>query len=217
MTESAWFSLTKIQPLISHASQFKNERRMTLFGCACCRCAHDWELPLLESKAIKATERFVDGEITRRTWVKHGRMLEAEDGGWSQTATEWDCDFRDAVIQLFYGAALWQVPHTLIRGVERVSSEEYTEAFEVKLCSALRDIFGNPFRPVKFDKRWLTDTALSLAGQMYESRDLGAMPILADALQDAGCEDVQILNHCRDATQLHFRGCWVVDLVLGKA
>ena len=51
---------------------------------------------------------------------------------------------------------------------------------------------------------------------MYEARDFGAMPILADALQDAGCEDAAILDHCRDANGVHVRGCWVVDLVLGK-
>ena len=50
---------------------------------------------------------------------------------------------------------------------------------------------------------------------MYESRDFSAMPILADALQDAGCDNDDILNHCRDPVR-HVRGCWVVDLVLGK-
>jgi hypothetical protein len=51
---------------------------------------------------------------------------------------------------------------------------------------------------------------------MYESRDFSAMPILADALQDAGCDSDAILAHCRDVKQVHVRGCWVVDLVLGK-
>jgi hypothetical protein len=51
---------------------------------------------------------------------------------------------------------------------------------------------------------------------MYDSREFGAMPILADALQDAGCEDEQVLMHCRDATAAHVRGCCVCDLVLGK-
>jgi hypothetical protein len=79
----------------------------------------------------------------------------------------------------------------------------------------LRDIFGNPFRPVAFDPAWRTDTAVSLAKQMYESRDFGVMPILADALQDAGCDSDDVLGHCRGAGP-HVRGCWVVDLVLGK-
>ncbi|MBM3979410.1 MAG: hypothetical protein FJ304_03850 [Planctomycetes bacterium] len=81
----------------------------------------------------------------------------------------------------------------------------------------LRDIFGNPFRPVAFAPEWRTDTAIALARTMYEAREFSAMPILADALQDAGCDSDDILNHCRDARATHVRGCWVVDLVLGKA
>ncbi len=80
----------------------------------------------------------------------------------------------------------------------------------------LRDIFGNPFRPVPFSPKWATDTAVSLARTMYESRDFSAMPILADAFQDAGCDSEDILNHCRDVNATHVRGCWVVDRVLGK-
>jgi hypothetical protein len=67
-----------------------------------------------------------------------------------------------------------------------------------------------------FDPAWRTDTVLALARQMYESRDFSAMPILADALQDAGCDCDDILSHCREAHATHVRGCWVVDLVLGK-
>jgi hypothetical protein len=52
---------------------------------------------------------------------------------------------------------------------------------------------------------------------MYDTRDFGVMPILADALQDAGCDNDDILAHCREANANHVRGCWVVDLVLGKA
>jgi hypothetical protein len=80
----------------------------------------------------------------------------------------------------------------------------------------MRDVFGNPFRPVTFDPAWRTAAAVSLARQMYESRDFGNMPILADALEDAGCDSADILTHCRDPKQVHVRGCWVVDLVLGK-
>jgi hypothetical protein len=82
-------------------------------------------------------------------------------------------------------------------------------------CGILRDIFGNPFRPVTFSPAWQTDTVVSLARQMYESRDFSAMPILADALQGAGCDNADILDHCRGPGP-HVRGCWVLDLVLGK-
>ncbi|WP_232069567.1 hypothetical protein [Gemmata massiliana] len=68
---------------------------------------------------------------------------------------------------------------------------------------------------MSFSSLWRTSTAVALAAQMYESRDFSAMPVLADALQDAGCDNADILNHCRGAGG-HVRGCWVVDLVLGK-
>ncbi|MBN9117608.1 MAG: hypothetical protein J0I06_00280 [Planctomycetes bacterium] len=77
-------------------------------------------------------------------------------------------------------------------------------------------MFGNPFRLVAFSPSWRTDTARALARQMYDLREFSAMPILADALQDAGCDDAAILDHCRSTNQNHVRGCWVVDLVLGK-
>ncbi|WP_232069784.1 hypothetical protein [Gemmata massiliana] len=79
----------------------------------------------------------------------------------------------------------------------------------------VRDIFGNPFRPVLFSPSWRTTTATTLVARMYESREFGAMPILADALQDAGCDSADVLDHCRGPGP-HVRGCWVVDLVLGK-
>ena len=80
----------------------------------------------------------------------------------------------------------------------------------------LTDSLNIPYPFSAFDPAWRTDTVVAIARQMYDAREFGAMPILADALQDAGCEDEQVLNHCRDATAPHVRGCWVCDLVLGK-
>ena len=107
--------------------------------------------------------------------------------------------------------------HGIRLGIRYFSRKFFREECNPPALSHARDIFGNPFRPVSFHSAWRTDTAVSLARGMYESREFGAMPILADALQDAGCEDEQILNHCRDVNQPHVRGCWVCDLVLGKA
>jgi len=79
----------------------------------------------------------------------------------------------------------------------------------------LRDIFGNPFRPAAIDPSWLTSTVVALARGIYEERAFDRMPILADALQDAGCDNEDVLGHCR-GPEPHVRGCWVVDLLLGK-
>jgi len=82
--------------------------------------------------------------------------------------------------------------------------------------TVFRDVIRNPFRPVTFSADWRTDTAVSLAAHIYKSREFSAMPILADALQDAGWDNEEMLHHCRDTSLMHVRGCWVVDLVLGK-
>jgi hypothetical protein len=79
----------------------------------------------------------------------------------------------------------------------------------------LRDIFGNPFRPVAFDPAWRTSDSTGIAKKMYADRNFSAMPVLADALEEAGCDSVHILLHCR-TPGTHVRGCWVVDLVLDK-
>jgi hypothetical protein len=80
----------------------------------------------------------------------------------------------------------------------------------------IRDIFGNPFRPVAFDPAWRTSDVTLLARGIYEEKAFDRMPILADALQEAGCEVADLLDHLRDRKQTHVRGCWALDLVLGK-
>jgi len=79
-----------------------------------------------------------------------------------------------------------------------------------------RCIFGNPFRPaVSIDPEWLTSTVAALAQGIYADNAFDRLPFLADALQDAGCDHSDILNHCREPNT-HGRGCWVVGALLGK-
>jgi hypothetical protein len=88
-------------------------------------------------------------------------------------------------------------------------------AFDAAL---LRDVFGNPFRPVAADAAWLTwlgVTLPKLARAIYGGRRFEDMPILADALEEAGCTDADILSHCRQPGA-HVRGCWLLDLLLDK-
>ena len=83
-------------------------------------------------------------------------------------------------------------------------------------CGLLRCVFGDPFRPVTFDPEWRTAAAVGLARSMYEARDFAPMPVLADALEDAGCDHPDVIGHCRGPGP-HVRGCWVVDLVRNKS
>src|SRR5262249_7945925 len=79
----------------------------------------------------------------------------------------------------------------------------------------LRDIFGDLFRPVAVDPSWLTPTVTTLAQTVYDDRAFERLPILPDALEEAGCDNADIVNHCRRPGP-HVRGCWVVDLLLGR-
>ena len=92
---------------------------------------------------------------------------------------------------------------------------EMEEELVLEQVSFVRDLFGNPFRPVKFEPRWRTADVLGLALALYVDCAFDRLPLLADALMDAGCADEQIIDHCRGPGP-HVRGCWVVDLALGK-
>jgi hypothetical protein len=83
------------------------------------------------------------------------------------------------------------------------------------VAAIIRDVVGNPFRPVPFDPTWRTLQVLAVAGTIYDERRFEELPVLADALEDAGCHDTDTLNHCRQPGD-HVRGCWVLDQLLGK-
>jgi len=85
-----------------------------------------------------------------------------------------------------------------------------------ELSALVRDICGNPFQAVTFDPAWRTATVVALAAGIYAERTFNSLPILADALEEAGCINADLLNHCRQPGE-HVRGCWAVDLVLGKS
>ncbi len=81
-------------------------------------------------------------------------------------------------------------------------------------CELLRDIFGNPFRQPRLKKSWRTTAVVDIASEIYDEHAFGRLPELAVALQEAGCDNNEVLEHCRNGGP-HVRGCWVVDLVLG--
>jgi hypothetical protein len=103
-------------------------------------------------------------------------------------------------------------PETWDAGLFRERREDEMSAQAI----ILRDIIGNPFRPANIDSAWLTPGVIVLARALYDERAFGGMPSLGDALEEAGCDNPDILSHCRAGTE-HVRGCWVVDAILGKS
>ena len=121
---------------------------------------------------------------------------------------------RKAAPELGLGESLSATDYQLAQDVGKIAKA--TE--EVAQTEVLRDIVGNPFCKVTVDAAWLTwnnRTVILLAQTIYDQQAFNHFPILADALEDAGCINTDILNHCRQQRE-HVRGCWVVDLLLGK-
>lgn len=228
MTEEEWLTATNSESAIGFLTGNVSDRKLRLFGVQCCwLCEHIRKDPA-SCNRLEVLERFADGQAT------DVELQAVYDGAWKLAcqytsigpespvfpSAEWDEQMEEGrafeVVGYLAARPDPQESFVSILGMAIANLEELAN-FEYELRPLLHDICGNPFRPVTFSPSWRTDTALSLARTMYDSRDFSAMPILADALQDAGCDNDDILSHCRDPQQAHVRGCWVVDLLLGKA
>lgn len=239
-TEEVWAACPAADFLFFHIENARlegrralNERKLRLFGCACCRLLWPNLTHPSSRAAVEAAERYADGANTEDELIAAGEAAEgilpkgrivvphAEDprrAEYLRLAPAWAAGsvVRSEGDGWPYSTHVNDIIEKVMEATEYEPFTLNREVTEAALCAFLRDIFGNPFRPAVFSPSWRTDTAVALARTMYDSRDFSAMPILADALQDAGCGNTDVLNHCRDANQVHVKGCWVVDLVLGK-
>jgi hypothetical protein len=154
-------------------------------------------------KAVEAAEAFADGTVTRK------ELRTASIGATNAAG--------DGVYDVYNMAVIvTRSTDVTLSGYLAATAANHTGGDLAPYSDLLRDIFGNPFRPVEFDAAWRTSTVVALAEGIYAERAFDRMPILADALQDAGCDNEDVLSHCRDTSLTHVRGCWVVDLMLGK-
>jgi hypothetical protein len=184
-------------------------------------------------------EKFVDGGVTREE-LREARMLSHDAYMEARVAeamvagqapeSEWAHKYAAPIRFAAYSTTCGDTPGDADYGAESVIALTTRESIGPSIFRAdlaalrvyqphfLREIFGNPFRPFTLNPVWLTwhdGLLVSMARQMYESRDFTDMPILADALEEAGCTNQDILAHCRCGGE-HVRGCWVIDALLGK-
>lgn len=239
LDEAGWLADFRLIFVLDYVDQQDhNRRRIRLFACACCRRA--WELLRWESarRIVELSEAYADGEVSTvelQAAYDHPDFagLDAQYLGEAEAGTQLSRREIDAIAVAQYLARVDGYnlsSYVVAQDTSGCLSSDYipgdesdgpgrgvltSDAEIAEKEKLLRDIFGNPFRPVAFAPAWRTSDAMSLARGMYKSRDFSAMPILADALQDAGCDNDDILAHCRGPGP-HVRGCWVVDLVLGK-
>ena len=198
MIEAEWLACTQPLKMLHFLRRRASERKFRLFACGSCR--RIWRcLPDERSRrAVEVAELFADERTDLDTLqtalhAAHVARQEAESAGrwWNAAAT-----------------AAAAAEANCQTGAERA-------AVTATDADAVRDVFGNPFRPVAFDPAWRTPRVLALAQAVYEERAFDRLPILADALEEAGCDNAALLAHCREPG-LHARGCWAVDAVLGK-
>jgi hypothetical protein len=234
MTEAEWLSLDNAGVILSYAPRDGAgiDRRLRLYRCALLR----WAVPVLPGEGVEqfvaAAEDLADGlappdtvraaehradalvarigrDLTYPNWVDaHVVALTFRDLLRPDPAGRPDEGLTD---RLLNAAIHTEVGVTVHTGRLNTSAE-----FPRAAVAYVRCVFGNrPPPALAAVSEWATSTVTTLARQMYDTRDFDPMPILADALQDSGCDDVVVLDHCRAAGP-HVRGCWVIDLLLGK-
>ena len=218
MTEAEWLACEDLQRLIKSRRHSTYDRKLRLFACACVRNVKDHLSDGPWIAAVQVAERFADDPSCK---AELDELYQSSTRAWGEAGHDWAAIISTGMTTVLTPeagwAALYASSHSCLVGVPKgtASRKVATAAIRQHNLTLFRCVFGNPFRPVPFDTRWRTADVVGLARGIYEDRAFDRMPVLADALMDAGCDSEDILSHCRSDSP-HVRGCWVVDLVLGK-
>jgi hypothetical protein len=207
LCEANWHSSSNIEQMLEIARMSLRKRR--LFACACCRRL--WQLlPEDGCRELEVAEGMIDREVSNE---EHNRGWEAVIASRSSEGLRRTPVAVRAVLSAKVGGAGGaSVTARHAVGHAGIRTEGEARAHQADL---LRDIVGNPFRPVPIDPCWFSPELVALVADIYRRREFGRVPELAPMLERAGCTDLDILRHCRRAGE-HVWGCWLVDLLLGR-
>lgn len=210
MTEAEWLAADDLLPMLEYLRGKASDEKLRLFACAICR-RHERQVPVPGfGAALEVVERYADGLIPAEERTNYLRITTA----FRTVARKGDRVAKHAASVMYYLCNSTE-PGYLAATVAIQGFQSKKSSVRQGRTRLLRDIIVNPFRPVTIHPAWLTSTVVGLAETIYADRAYDRLPILADALQDAGCESEDVLTHCRSDGP-HVRGCWVVDLLLGK-
>ena len=218
MTEEEWLTCTDPAPMLEFLKGKASDRQLRLLAVACCRAVWDSLTHGRSRRAVEMAEQYADGLIDEAGLHRAHSM--AADA----VVSYHEVQFRGRRGPNRDGPSLagWRLSFAADSAhthkpflIGRLRPLRHDPDLSLLAPRLIRDIFANPFRPVPLDPAWLTSTVVSLAEGVYADRAFDRLPVLADALEDAGCDKAEILAHCRGGGP-HVRGCWVVDLVLGK-
>jgi hypothetical protein len=229
VTEADWLAITDVECLLSEVRKSSLMRKHFLFGAACSRLVWGWLCDT--GRELVCRVEGVNGPLSRAEvddWslVAAGQEILAYAGAWTahihlrwfaaQTVVctvvgEYRLAMGSAALALQMERAF---PED--RDIDTVPELELAPDARVPLIPLLRCVYGNPYRSlIVCQPDWRTSVVSELIRRIDSDREAQLYPILADALQDAGCDHPHVLAHCRGGGP-HVRGCWVVDLLLGK-
>jgi hypothetical protein len=232
MTEAEWRDCTNPMEMLEFLRAKASDRKLRLFACACCRRVWHLLTDDRNREAVEVAEAFADG---RASVAALQAARQAADLAYSLgddaaacagvCAERYDLPLPPGVLptedyyDAFQGAADAAYSAACALAGKDGAQKAVVEAEYREQAGLLCDLFGPlPFRRVTTNPTWLAwkdGTVVKLAQTIYDDRAFDRLPILADALEGAGCTDQDILHHCRD-TGPHVKGCWAVDLLLAK-
>jgi hypothetical protein len=209
MTEAEWLECKDPVGMLEFVRRGASERKLRLFAVACCRRLEVWLPDQRSWDSVQVAELFADGIGSPADLLLARRDAEAS--------------FRED--RAAFGAvaatslAAWDAAQGAVEAVDYLGWDVHEEGEEREIgqASLARDIF-NPFRRVRISPFWLLfqeGAVPKLVRTIYDDRAFDRLPLLADALDDGGCTNADILSHCRSPGP-HMRGCWVIDLLLDR-
>jgi hypothetical protein len=245
MTEAEWLECIEPEKLLLFIRDKVSQRKMRLFAIVCCRLIWDRITDPRCRDAVELADRFVEVGLARRRGrpaVEKAAIQACQEADTAAYHARACPDYADRMIEgnAFHAAlatvegSAWFAAHLASGFAANAVGTAWLRdnqpgpfvwdpaALRVeyqKQIPLFRDIFGNPFQPVIVDPSWLAwqkGTVVQLAKAIYDDRTFEHMPVLADALNDAGCTDGTIFDHCRGPGP-HTRGSWLIDALLGKS
>jgi hypothetical protein len=203
MTEEDWIRGLFVEPMLDWLPETLLSRKLQLFAVACCR-AH-WDVFPAEPcrQTVNVAERFADGtasldELTTAITAceRHVSEVDYSAPAWAAHAAA-DCGRGAPATHAKSTASSACCAAFAKLGANSGYWDRGPDPHEYEQVKLLHEVIGNPFRPARLERSWLTSDVLALSERAYKARQFSLLPVLADALEDAGCEDADILDHCR--------------------
>jgi hypothetical protein len=244
MNETEWLETDDPKAMLTYLGKTISDRKLWLFGCACCRRVWPALTDDRSRAVVERREQTVDGLCSGKQFpATHAAALQAIEDSTSKILHDLDLDF-EAISEPWDRRAPEVAPNFATKAAASATSPDtagwlaavasghvaevvrclcsgdkgaaYNQE-RAAHCDLLRDIVGNPFRPVMVGPSWLPPSFSLLVRAAYEERrmpsgllDVARLAVLADALEDAGCTEPTILGHLRGPGP-HVRGCWPLD------